>query len=35
LDLLLRYNAADVENLEKLLEMAYPRMLSRLQEGAG
>ncbi|MCE5240423.1 ribonuclease H-like domain-containing protein [bacterium] len=26
LDLLLRYNAADVENLERLLDLAYPRL---------
>jgi uncharacterized protein YprB with RNaseH-like and TPR domain len=33
LELLLKYNAADVENLETLLEMAYPRMVAK-QEGA-
>lgn len=33
LDLLIRYNAADVVNLEALLDLAYPRLAARLQEG--
>jgi uncharacterized protein YprB with RNaseH-like and TPR domain len=33
LELLVKYNAADVENLETLLQMAYPRMVAK-QEGA-
>lgn len=33
LDLLVRYNAADVENLETLLQMAYPRMVAKAHAG--
>lgn len=32
LDLLLRYNAADVENLERLLAWAYPRLWEQARE---
>lgn len=33
LELLVKYNAADVENLETLLLLAYPRMVARAQGG--
>ena len=35
LELLVKYNAADVENLETLLVMAYPRMVAKTQAEAG
>ncbi len=34
LELLIKYNAEDVENLEKLIEMTYPKMIEREMKGS-